>query len=103
MSNDDKKIITGICPFQTQLGSIPRTDSHAQMILGSHQVPLVKLHCDQEKCLLWHAAFRMCAVSAIPFLLVKQIEETQKLNLLLRDINTNTKHKPTPSGSASEN
>jgi hypothetical protein len=103
MSNHDKKIITGICPFQTQLGQIPRPDSHAQLLLGPKQVPLLKMSCDQENCLLWHADYHMCAVSAVPFLLVKQIEETQKLNLLLSDIRTNTEHKPTPSGCGNEN
>lgn len=103
MSNGDNKIITGICPFQTQLGQIPRTDRHAHMILGPQQIPLVKLSCDQDKCLLWRKHYNMCSVSAIPFLLVKQLEEIQKLSLLLRDISTNTKDKPTPSGGAQEN
>jgi hypothetical protein len=103
MSNDDKKIITGICPFQTQLGQIPRTDKHAQILLGSHQVPLLKMSCDQEKCLLWYKDYNMCSVSAISFLLVKQIEEIQKLNLLLWDTRHNTENKPTQLGSPSEN
>lgn len=86
MKNDEKKVITGFCPFQTQIGQATQMKDKSNLLIGSAGIPLIKVSCDQEQCRLYLPGLKMCAVSVACLNLGMISEGLQKLEAAIRDI-----------------